>query len=107
MPGQLGDAPRNFVRGFGEDEINLAVHREFPLNEQLHLLFRVEAFNLLNHPNFGAIDANCGNPPPGETCTNPTFGQAISTLASSLGGLTPIYQQGGPRSFQFALKLIF
>jgi hypothetical protein len=107
LPGQLGDAPRNFVRGFGEDEINLAVHREFPLNEQLHLLFRVEAFNLLNHPNFGAIDANCGNPPPGETCTNPTFGQAISTLASSLGGLTPIYQQGGPRSFQFALKLIF
>jgi Carboxypeptidase regulatory-like domain len=107
LAGEQGDAPRNFVRGFGENEINLAIRREFPIHDQVHLLFRAEAFNLLNHPNFGAINATCGNPAPGSTCTNPTFGQATSTLASSLGVLTPLYQQGGPRSFQFALKLLF
>jgi hypothetical protein len=107
LAGQTGNAPRNFVRGFGENEVNLAIRREFPLYEQVHLLFRAEAFNILNHPNFGFINANCGNPPGGETCTNPTFGQATSTLANSLGGLAPIYQQGGPRSMQFALKLRF
>jgi Carboxypeptidase regulatory-like domain/TonB dependent receptor len=107
LAGEQGDAPRNFVRGFGESEVDLAIRREFPLSEQLHLVFRAEAFNLLNHPNFGMIDASCGNPPAGQSCTNPTFGQATATLASSLGGLTPIYQQGGPRSFQFSLKLIF
>jgi hypothetical protein len=107
LAGELGNAPRNFVRGFGEDEVNLALRREFPLYEQVHLLFRAEAFNILNHPNFGAINATCGNPPAGETCTTLTFGQTTGTLASSLGGLTPIYQQGGPRSLQFALKLLF
>lgn len=107
LNGQQGDSPRNFARGFGENEFNLAVRREFPLHEQFHLLFRAEAFNVLNHPNFGAINVACGNPTAGHTCTTPTFGQAISTLASSLGGLTPIYQQGGPRSLQFAFKLQF
>ena len=36
-----------------------------------------------------------------------TFGQATATLASSLGVLSPLYQTGGPRSMQFALKLVF
>jgi len=40
-------------------------------------------------------------------CTSPTFGQATGTLANSLGILSPLYQMGGPRSMQFALKLIF
>jgi hypothetical protein len=94
----LGNAPRNFVRGFGETEINFAVRREFPVTERLHLQFRAEAFNLLNHPNFGYIDPYYGDA---------LFGQATETLASSIGGLTSLYQQGGPRSFQFSLRLQF
>ena len=39
--------------------------------------------------------------------TNSTFGQATGTLANSLGGLNALYQMGGPRSMQFALKLVF
>ena len=96
--GQFGDAPRNFVRGFGAWQMDLAVRREFPIHERLKLQFRAEAFNIFNHPNFGSIDSNYGDP---------TFGQATATLASSLGVLSPLYQQGGPRSMQFALKLIF
>jgi hypothetical protein len=100
--GELGDAPRNFTRGFGAWQMDLAVRREFPVHERLKLQFRAEVFNIFNHPNFGAINATyC---PPGAGCT---FGQATATLATSLGILSPLYQQGGPRSMQFALKLIF
>jgi hypothetical protein len=94
----LGDAPRNFVRGFGAWQVDVAVRRNFPIYERLKLQFRAEAFNLFNHPNFGAINSNFGQA---------TFGLARATLANSLGILNPVYQQGGPRSMQFALKLIF
>jgi Carboxypeptidase regulatory-like domain/TonB dependent receptor-like, beta-barrel/TonB-dependent Receptor Plug Domain len=94
----LGSAPRNFARGFGAWQMDLAVRRDFPIHERLQLQFRVEAFNILNHPNFGTI-----NPYFGQT----TFGQATAGLASSLGVLSPLYQQGGPRSMQFALKFTF
>jgi hypothetical protein len=97
-----GDAPRNFVRGFGAWQMDFALRREFPIHERLHLQFRAEAFNVFNHPNFGAINPTYCAPAPG--CT---FGQATATLANSLGGLSPIYQMGGPRSLQVSLKLAF
>jgi len=97
-----GNAPRNFVRGFGAWQVDFAVRREFPIYERLKLQFRAEAFNVLNHPNFGTINSTYCSAGPG--CT---FGQATATLANSLGGLNSLYQTGGPRSMQFALKLIF
>jgi hypothetical protein len=101
---QAGDAPRNFGRGFGAWQMDLAVRREFPIYERLKLQFRAEAFNVFNHPNFGMINANYCAPGSGTGCI---FGQATATLAQSLGVLSPLYQSGGPRSMQFALKLIF
>jgi hypothetical protein len=96
--GEEGDAPRNFVRGFGEAQLNLAARREIHLHDPFVLQFRAEAFNLLNHPNFGYIDP---------TYTDATFGQATQMLNSSLGTVASQYQQGGARSMQFALKLLF
>ncbi|MGC2547814.1 MAG: TonB-dependent receptor, partial [Silvibacterium sp.] len=97
-PSGLGDAPRNFVRGFGEMQINLAARRDFQIHEGFHLQFRAESFNILNHPNFGYVDPLIGDP---------TFGQATQMLNQSLGTVASQYQQGGPRSMQFALKLLF
>lgn len=94
----IGDVARNFARGFGAWQMDLAVRRDFPIFERLKLQFRAEAFNVFNHPNFGRVDGQFGDA---------TFGQATGTLASTLGILSPLYQQGGPRSMQFALKLIF
>jgi hypothetical protein len=94
----LGDASRNSARGFDAMQMDLAVRRDFPIHERLKLQFRAEAFNVFNHPNFGQVDGNF---------VDPTFGQATATLANSLGVLSPLYQQGGPRSMQFALKLVF
>jgi hypothetical protein len=94
----LGDAPRNFARGFGAWQMNLAVRRDFPVFDRLSLQFRAEAFNIFNHPNFGTVDSNFGQN---------TFGQATGTLANSLGILNSLYQAGGPRSMQIALKFVF
>jgi hypothetical protein len=108
LAGENGNSPRNFLRGFGENDIDLAIRRDFPLKERLHLQFRAEAFNLFNHPNFGMLNSNCGASTPGAACNNPLLGQATNTLATALGGgLSQLYQQGGPRSLQLALKLIF
>jgi hypothetical protein len=97
-PGQTGDAPRNFLRGFGAWQMDLAIRREFVLHDRFKLQFRAEAFNVFNHPNFGLINASFGQP---------NFGQAVATLNTSLGVLSPLYQMGGPRSMQFACKLVF
>jgi hypothetical protein len=96
--GQPGNAPRNFLRGFGAWQMDVAARRDFPINEKMKVQFRAEAFNVFNHPNFGFINPTFGTP---------TFGQATSTLNNSPGVLSSLYQMGGPRSMQFALKLAF
>jgi hypothetical protein len=105
--GQQGDLARNQLRLFGAWQDNFALRRQFKLGERLALQFRAEFFNVFNHPNFG-------NPSKANLQTaSPLFGQSTQTLASSLGaggqagGFSPLYQTGGPRSGELALKLSF
>jgi len=99
-----GNFPRNVLRGFGAAQWDFGVHRSFPIREAWNLEFRGEFFNILNHPNFGN---------PVNDLTSPLFGRSTQTLANSLGsggangGFNPLYQIGGPRSIQLALKLQF
>ena len=103
-PGTQGDFGRNVLRGFGAWQADVALQRQFRLTERLGLRFRSEFFNIFNHPNFGN---------PNNSLTSPLFGHSTQTLASSLGsggangGFNPLYQIGGPRSIQLALKLQF
>jgi hypothetical protein len=101
--GQQGDFGRNVLRGFGAWQDDFAVERQFHFTERAQLRFRGEFFNIFNHPNFG---------PPTNNLTSPLFGQSTQMLASSLAGssnagFNPLYQIGGPRSIQLALKLLF
>jgi hypothetical protein len=102
--GQQGDFGRNVLRGFGAWQADVAFQRQFQLTEKVGLHFRGEFFNLFNHPNLG---------PPDNNLTDALFGLSTQTLASSLGsggangGFNPLYQIGGPRSIQLALKLVF
>jgi hypothetical protein len=101
--GRQGDLGRNVLRGFGAWQADLALQRQFHLTEKLDLRFRGEFFNLFNHPNFGS---------PYNTLGSPQFGQSTQTLASSLAGadnagFNPLYQIGGPRSVQLAMKILF
>jgi hypothetical protein len=108
--GVEGDSGRNSAEGFGAWQINLALRRDFPLKERLRLQFRAEAFNVFNHPSFSGIQSYlyfgpCGPLQPGQIPS--CFGAAGATLNNTIGGLNPLYQIGGPRSLQLALKLTF
>lgn len=100
--GQQGNLGRNALRGFPLNQVDFAIRRQFNLTENVHLQFRAEAFNVFNHPNFALPENNL---------TSAQFGRATRTLATSLSspgiGLSPLYQIGGPRSVQFALRLGF
>jgi hypothetical protein len=86
------------------DQLNFTVRREFPLIEKAKLQFRAEMFNALNHPNFAD---------PIGLLQSPQFGQSIEMLGRDLGqggvngGLNPLYQIGGSRSIQLALRVVF
>jgi hypothetical protein len=95
-----GDVPRNYARGFDALQADVAVHRTLPIHERFNLQFRAEAFNILNHPQFGAIYNALSDGPA-------LFGRAYNTLNGQLGGLNPLYQIGGPRSLQVMLKVTF
>lgn len=104
-----GNLRRNFLRGFPVYQLDMAFRRDFRLMERLRLQFRTEVFNLLNHPNFADPNSTLltGN------ALNPAFGFSQNMFGKSLGtggatgGFNPLYQIGGPRSMQFALKLMF
>lgn len=102
--GRHGSLGRNVMRGFPLWQLDLALRRQFNFSERLNLQFRTEIFNVFNHPNFAD---------PINSLTNANFGRSDRMLASSLGsggvsgGFNPLYQIGGPRSMQFAVKLQF
>ena len=56
-----GDAGRNTLLGPGRTNFDTSLFKTFPIREQLVLQFRVEAFNVFNHPQFGYPNASIGN----------------------------------------------
>ena len=99
-----GNLSRNALRGFNATQIDFTLQRQFKLAERFALQTSADFFNIFNHPNFGS---------PINYMTSPQFGFSTQTLNSYLGsggqsgGLNPLYQIGGPRSIQLALKLQF
>ena len=98
IPIRQGTLGRNFVRGPGFYALNTAVQRSFPIHESLHLLFRVDAFNILNHPNLDFPDPNL---------SDSTFGQLVYGGVRTIGASNSLYAMGSARSLQFSLKLQF
>ena len=99
-----GTLGRNTMRAFPLRQVDLAVRRQFSFGERLQLQLRAEFFNVFNIPNFAAPEAYG---------MGPFFGQSTQMFGRGLGGgggnggLNPLYQSGGPRSAQLALKLVF
>jgi hypothetical protein len=114
LANRQGDLGRNFFRGFPLVQVDLAVRRRFSLTERVGLEARVEAFNLFNHPNFSPEANQLGSVTfAGQPVLQNGFGISQSILAQGLQsgtpgfGFSPLYQIGGPRSLQLALKLEF
>ena len=94
-----GTLGRNSIPGFGLTQVDFSIGRKFSITERLNLQFRADAFNLFNHPNF--------TNPGGYLSGGPSELLSRETLNTGLGGLNPIFQEGGPRSLQLSLRLAF
>jgi hypothetical protein len=83
----FGNSGRNVLRGSGLNNIDLSVHREFrlPIEHATTISFRAEAFNAVNHPQFGN---------PGVTVGTASFGVITGTSVAN-------------RQLQLALRLAF
>ncbi len=94
--GFLGNLGRNTLVGPRVFDLNIALAKTTRVKENINLEFRVEAFNLFNHPNFGlpgqflftGVDQN------GNGIPNPNAGRITSTVSSA-------------RQLQFAFKVRF
>jgi outer membrane receptor protein involved in Fe transport len=91
--GTWGNVGRNFGRGPGYYEIDTALEKETAITERLNLKFRVEAFNLINHPIYGDPATDISSPA--------SFGVITTPLNTGATGI------GTPRRIQFMLRLEF
>jgi hypothetical protein len=94
-----GTEGRNDIPGFGLTQADVSLGRQFPIRERVKLQFRTDVFNLLNHPNF--------TNPIAVVQFGPAYLSSMEMLNNGLGGLNPLFQQGGPRSLQLSAKITF
>ena len=95
--GTYGNLRKNAFRSPPFFQFDGQVSRVFPLHERLNLELRLEAFNVLNHPNFAFSS-------PTQNLSSSTFGQ-ISTTPG--GSTAPPSGNFSARVFQGVAKIVF
>ena len=85
--------PRNFFRGPGRTNLDLALAKNTPITERVNTELRLEAFNVFNHAEFANPDTNV---------FSGTFGQITTTDFGT--GQNQVQTQ---RILQLALRLTF
>lgn len=90
----FGNLPRNALTGPGFSDVDLSLQKTTKIKESMALVLRIDAFDLLNHPNFG-------NPILSATGSlTSTFGQISSTRMA-------VGDAGSSRQLQFAGRFQF
>ena len=64
-PYTFGNTGRNILIGPGIEDLDFGLDKDFHIRDALAMQFRVEAFNLPNHPNFGIPGTSIGTPSAG------------------------------------------
>ncbi len=99
-----GTLGRNSIEGFGLAQLDMAVEREWALQERGRVRLRMEAYNVTNQASFAD---------PTRFLSSPMFGVSSSLSGLMMGagrpnsGLSPAFQPGGPRSLQASITLRF
>jgi Carboxypeptidase regulatory-like domain/TonB dependent receptor len=103
--GTFGNAGRNIIQGPGYKTWDTSLVKQFPIREQMHLEFRAEIFNVINHTNFlfGQFGAISAEPTPLELDPN-NINTTAAPRVSQFG--YPLAARD-PRQIQFALKFYF
>jgi hypothetical protein len=104
--GTFGNMGRNIFRDRGFRDVDFSVFKTFTYKERYSAQFRVEFFNMFNHPlianPFGSVNGwGVGDDPSAPT----TFGCGCAT--NDVGAGNPQVGSGTPRAMQLGLKLQF
>jgi hypothetical protein len=104
--GTFGDMGRNIFRDSGFRDMDFSVFKNFNWKERYNAQFRLEIFNIFNHPipanPYGASNGfNTGNDP----SAGAGFGGSPSTPDGAAGN--PIVGSGAARDVQVGLKITF
>jgi hypothetical protein len=106
--GTFGTMGRNIFRDTGFHNVDLSISKAFKFGERVRAQFRVETFNILNHPNFA--NPNGGTSTYGQGATadpsqGGTFGCGCATPDNA--AFNPVLGSGSNRAIQLGLKFIF
>jgi hypothetical protein len=102
--GSYGTTLPNLFRDRGFRNWDLSVTKTFTYKERLKAEFRVEGFNILNHPDFSNPSGGPGGAT-GDPSGGPPFG--FSGLTPDTYSSNPQLGSGGSRAIQLGLKLSF
>ena len=108
--GTYGNIGRNIFRDSGFKDMDFSVFKIFTFRERYSAQFRLEIFNLLNHPISanpygGANGYGVGNDPSVGSNGGGLFGCGCATADVAAG--SPQIGSGGARGMQLGLKLAF
>ena len=103
-PGQFGTAGRNILRGPAFAQFDLALQKDFHLSEATKLTFGVEAYNLLNRPNF-AVPSNTQSPLTLGGNGDAVFKDAAGNFTNNVGRIFSTVGTG--RQIQLDARLTF
>ena len=102
--GQFGNMGRNMFPDTGFKNFDFSVAKNFHFGETMRLQFRVEFFNILNHPNF----ANPYGGQNGFGLNDPSAGGfGCGCATPDIAAANPAVGSGGPRSIQLGAKFVF
>jgi hypothetical protein len=107
--GTFGTMGRNIFRDTGFRNVDLSVSKNFKFGERMKAQFRVETFNIFNHPNFANPNGATSGYGQGATADPSTgagsFGCGCSTPDNA--AFNPVLGSGSNRAIQLGLKFIF
>jgi hypothetical protein len=105
--GVLGSTGRNIFTGPGFRDWDFSVSKEFRIMERVSAQFRVEFFNILNHPTFTNPFGGPGGGPSPSTDPSQGPGFGINAVTPDVAASNPVLGSGGARAMQLGLKLTF
>jgi hypothetical protein len=104
--GTFGTMGRNLFRDSGLMDVDFSLFKDFRFKERFNAQFRVEIFNLFNHPvAVNPWGAQSGVATGNDLGTSGNFGTGGATPDVANGN--PLIGSGGSRDIQLGLKLTF
>jgi hypothetical protein len=106
--GAFGTMGRNIFRDTGFHNVDLSVSKNFKFGERLRAQFRIETFNIFNHPNYAnpnGATSGYGQGAFADPSAVGSFGCGCATPDEA--AFNPVLGSGSNRAIQLGLKLIF